>query len=136
MPAHCLTHNGSSQHPYFRYFSFCQASHPFNIASDYLPVIHSDSPSANFSLCTFYGSHFAVLCAVLDIRKDALKTQEGSHFSLLWHSSQEEQFQIDTSSAPVGFCNTLVFQISSKSNPLRHLSLDTKYCELKPDDRL
>lgn len=137
MPAHCLTRNGSSQHPYFRYFSFCQASHPFNVASDYLPVIHSNSPSANFSLCTFQGSHFAVLCALLDMRKNALKRQEKSlipHFCgtvAKRNNFRETSAQSQWDSVTHQFSNFF-----SNSNPLNHLSLETKYCELKPDIRL
>lgn len=125
MPAHCLTQHMVPANTLTLDISFCQASHPFIIASDYLPVIHSNSPSASFSLCTF--------CCPLSSFRHQEKHMENagkeSHSSFLWHRETP-------GSVPVGFYNTLVFQLFSNSNPLKRLWLETKYCELKPDDRL
>lgn len=49
----------------------------------------------------------------------------------MWHSSQEEQFQRHHR-----VLQHTGFPIFSNSNPLKHFFLETKYCELKPDDRL
>lgn len=96
---------GSSQHPYFRYFSFCKASHPFTIASDYLSVINSNSLSLGQFLPLYF--QWQSSCCPLGCSRHqevcTENTGEGSHSSFLWHSSQEEHFQIDTSSALVEF---------------------------------
>lgn len=124
MPAHCLTHNGSSQHTYFTYFS---VESPF---PHYCIRLSCRNFSLPLPISLFPSRHFAV-CVILDIRKHALKTQKKSlipHFC----GTIFKRNNFKEAGTPAEFCKTLVFQFISNSNPLKHSSTETKYCEFIP----
>lgn len=113
----------------------CQVSHPFHCCIRL-------SSSNSFKLYQFlprYLLQLSFCCPLCCFRRQAKCTEntgKTSNSSFLWHGSQEGQLQIDTSTAPVGVCDTLFFQFFSNSKPLKHFLLETKYCELKSDNRL
>lgn len=117
----------------------------WDISLSGLPSLHCCirlSSSNSFKLYQFlprYLLQLSFCCPLCCFRHQAKCTEntgKTSHSSFLWHSSQEGQLQIDTSTAPVGFCDTLFPGFFSNSKPLKRFLLETKYCELKSDNRL
>lgn len=106
--ANTLTSDISVKPPILHYYIRPSSSNSFK-PSHSLPI----SPSV------LSKSHFAVLCAVVDWRKNALKTQENSLIPHFCGTVAKRNNFRDTRGAPVGFCNTLVFPIFSHSNPLK-----------------